>query len=412
MPTPVEQIILQVAQQHGIAPEDIWIPVTIASGEGGLGEPKAWGDPTSSNPAAQAVGPFALHDDGAGSGMTVEERLDPTRNASVMMPAIAKAISDGKALGLSGFDLLEYVWFLAEKPAGYDEYVRGETPPPSATSNMRNAYNTIGPKYSQGEQLPSVLENVPDLPPSVFGMTPPSQEMLGRLANAEVGFKEVVGPNGELAGYQLYDLTTGKSITTEGSFFTPEAWNWEMRGELTPQPPDPLDQAAQSINLILAQVQAGLLGEEQAWNRFMAAYRAAEMKLTEWQGEMDRRFGIEDRALARESAVAARDLGLKEEATDRARIIAQEILPKAIPYGQSINIPGLGSIPMTPVNLTQLFDQGLGPLSASPPISAQPAADFASLPPPPTSDLPTMPPPQQVPNTGLSPQILQALGLL
>ena len=79
------------------------------------------------------------------------------------------------------------------------------------------------------------------------------------------------------------------------------------------------------------------------------------------------------------TAQFTRDLGVAEEerqrfmqpqqeATTRAGIIARDILPAALPAGFQPNLPLIGNIPTTPLNLGGLFSQGLGPLGGMPPM--------------------------------------------
>lgn len=143
----IESLIAQVALAHGIPEEYWWIPIGLATGESGL-------DPSNVGDNGHSVGLFMLHDQGVGYGMG-DLRYDPNANANAIMPAIADALWGGLAAGMSDYDLFEYVWFTAERPADT----------PQARQHMRNTYEEVMgmPAASAKKAMPkSITANLSD----------------------------------------------------------------------------------------------------------------------------------------------------------------------------------------------------------------------------------------------------------
>lgn len=80
----VREIITQVANRLGV-PADL--AIAIAQVESGL-NPRAIGD------GGHSVGLFQLHDQGEGAGMSVQERMDPVRNAEVALSQVARVLRE------------------------------------------------------------------------------------------------------------------------------------------------------------------------------------------------------------------------------------------------------------------------------------------------------------------------------
>lgn len=154
--------------------------------------------------------------------------------------------------------------------------------------------------------------------------------------------------------------------------------------------PDPLGAANALLQQYSAQIAAGQLSADQAWNAFQQQFKEWEAGHETQKLELEKRIKTEHYALEREVSEASRLLRTQEERGQRAKTIVQDILPSSMPGLTGLNLPMLGRVPVSQVNLSDLF----GP-SGGPPISQTPAGDIGGAPigPAPSFD----PLPQQTP---------------
>lgn len=102
---------------------------------------------------------------------------------------------------------------------------------------------------------------------------------------------------------------------------------------------------------------------------------------------------------------ASRALGVAQEAGNRADTVATKILPNWIQGASHLNVPLIGEIPLTQLNVNDLFSQGgQGDLSNVVPISPNPAIPFAPVQTPMLPQAPQAPMPGPMPNFPAPPQ--------
>lgn len=103
-------------ERYNVPPEYILPLIQAESG----GNPQAVGDNGAS------VGLFQLHERGVGYGLTVEERYNPQLQFDRMMPRIKAAYDQGRARGLQGRALAEFVGGQAEVSVPESHYRYGD----------------------------------------------------------------------------------------------------------------------------------------------------------------------------------------------------------------------------------------------------------------------------------------------
>jgi hypothetical protein len=111
-------------------------------------------------------------------------------------------------------------------------------------------------------------------------------------------------------------------------------------------------------------------------------------------------------ATTRARAEAERALGVANEATNRADIVTSKVLPQWIQGASHLNVPLLGQIPLTQLDVGQLFSQGgQGDLSNVTPISPNPAIPYGGpIAAPQLPMAPQAPMPGPMPNFPAAPQ--------
>ncbi|MCK6544408.1 transglycosylase SLT domain-containing protein [Myxococcota bacterium] len=107
-------MVREYAAKHGIPEGQMAhfenFVLTMMKVESG-GNPNAIGD------NGHSVGLFQMHDQGAGHGMSVEQRKDPRVQFETMMPKFVAAYRSGRAQGLDGAQLAIHIAREAERPA-------------------------------------------------------------------------------------------------------------------------------------------------------------------------------------------------------------------------------------------------------------------------------------------------------
>lgn len=92
------------------------------------------GNPNAIGDNGHSVGLFQMHDQGAGHGMSVEQRKDPRVQFDTMMPRFVNAYRRGRAQGLDGAQLAVFIAREAERPVAsalprygqaYDQIIAG-----------------------------------------------------------------------------------------------------------------------------------------------------------------------------------------------------------------------------------------------------------------------------------------------
>ena len=145
------------------------------------------------------------------------------------------------------------------------------------------------------------------------------------------------------------------------------------------------------LNALGTLVDMGKLSDQQAINQFnsqMDVYKA-EFDAQYSQADLNfKKSGLDLQKAGLQDQAAAWRAG---QATDRGRILAQDVLPSFIPGATSLTLPLLGTMPLPQVNPSTFFDQ-----FGAPPITQQSMAQFPNIP-----DVPTLPPP---PNITYQPQ--------
>jgi hypothetical protein len=117
----VKAIIAEESQKMGVPS---WIPLTIANVESGY-------DPNSVGDNGTSFGVFQLHRGGlAPSSLSDAQLKDPRTNTQIALQTMVPAIQRGQALGLSGFQLLEYTAFTSAWPGNFGSIEKGEAARP------------------------------------------------------------------------------------------------------------------------------------------------------------------------------------------------------------------------------------------------------------------------------------------
>jgi len=157
----------------------------------------------------------------------------------------------------------------------------------------------------------------------------------------------------------------------------------------------PLDYADALIAKWEAQVAAGNLSWKQAIDAFNADFdkATADANLQVKRIEL-----MQMQAEALDTAQRAR----ATERTDRARIVAQDILPASAPGLQGIQLPGMGFLPATQLDLPKLFGPE-APLPVMPSMGQFPQPQFPTTPTP--LPVPAQPNLDPYLNPGILPQI-------
>lgn len=139
------------------------------------------------------------------------------------------------------------------------------------------------------------------------------------------------------------------------------------------QAPDPQAAINSMMDYYDRQVQAGLLPRETAMQQF-------EADLSAFNSNLDRAEAANRDIRERQIAESSRRAQLTSEATSRAGTVARDIIPRMTPGNvSSYNVPLLGNLQANPINVPELFNQGLPTLQdqwASGMIPATPAVDY------------------------------------
>ena len=153
------------------------------------------------------------------------------------------------------------------------------------------------------------------------------------------------------------------------------------------QPPDPLGVARTLLEQYSQAVAAGRIPEERALADFQA-------RLAQAQGEFDRWSTTQGLGQEQYATQVGEMAGKQAEATRRGQVALQDFYPSALPGMSSIDVPYMGNVPLSQVNLQELLSQGLPPLSQmqAPPqgVPAPPVPQWQGLPPdqtPPMADI-------------------------
>lgn len=172
MPTPItpwDDVISSYAGPDlAEDPEFLAVVASIIKAESGF-RLDAVGDQGAS------IGPYQMHERGAGAGMSPQQRMDINIASSKMVPQYAQAFREGRAQGLSGPQLAVYVGGRVQRPA------------PGNEQHYGTAYAAItGGNYQVPYQVPTGLPRVgtgglKDSGVSLLGAGSPSSEWLRTL---------------------------------------------------------------------------------------------------------------------------------------------------------------------------------------------------------------------------------------
>jgi hypothetical protein len=110
--------------------------------EGGLSPPFPVGD------GGHSYGPYQMHDQGAGAGLSRAEREDPETSSRLMYEReFAPAYAEGLRRGYQDTELAVWTYMRAERPAGWDGPDAPGLASPAAT-RFRAAYARLAPYFA------------------------------------------------------------------------------------------------------------------------------------------------------------------------------------------------------------------------------------------------------------------------
>ncbi len=195
-------------------PESVWLP--IEQTESG-GDPNAY----TKTPMEESVGLFQLNRmGGLGTGYTVGQLKDPTFNATIAAEHMAPAYAAGKAKGLTGYSLTQYVAYNAGWPTqagvkalGYDSTVQ------AYDTKLSNQYKQVAGEAGVAGATGSLPASTVASSTPVVGVSSQLQSLQGVAQGQGTGWTagaQSIGLMVLLAGLGLIFLFVGLKLISGG----------------------------------------------------------------------------------------------------------------------------------------------------------------------------------------------------
>lgn len=207
--------------------------------------------------------------------------------------------------------------------------------------------------------------------------------------------KEADKPRGQVVGHEQDDFGFVYKVWENGEREQLSQWEMEAAGFLpgaAPSPtlvdptvlhptvtgaqaPDPLGAGTLLMDYWQSQMDITDMNAEQAFDAWQRAFDVAQQNMTAGIHNVANKLSADtttaelmrdymEAGQSRAANIATAQGNLNNEATRRAQITAQDILPRALPEGVGLNVSLLGNVPVNQVNLDQLMNQGLPSLAS------------------------------------------------
>ncbi len=140
------------------------VATAVLAESGGRFDAQGDVDPVDGHP--HSVGPFQLHDQGLGAGLSVAARQDPDVVYPLVVPHFRAARDRLRAQGYTGEELVVRAALVVERPRGWDD------PASAAWARYRAAYRQLVPAAAPADVRARVLQAAYALAGTPYGATP------------------------------------------------------------------------------------------------------------------------------------------------------------------------------------------------------------------------------------------------